>query len=141
VNAGDFPGTIISSDWFTVVKQAASGLAGGDGPEGWSVSGWEASAAGVPEQGVGLSVWPNPARGAATVTVMPLEPGEVTVTLYDMLGREVRVLASGRLSAGHHEVHLDGVGLPAGVYVVRAVIEEEPGSGTRVLTRAVTLMR
>jgi hypothetical protein len=145
VNTGDFPGAVLSSDSFPVMKEGASGVsagASGDaGAEGWTVSGWEAAAMGVPEAGVGLSVWPNPARGATTVALVLPEAGEVAVALYDVLGRRVALLHEGVLEAGSHMFRLDGAALPAGVYVVRTVMEPEDSTGARALTQRVTLMR
>ena len=63
-----------------------------------------------------VSLAPNPARAAATLT-LPAVPGSLTasLTLHDALGRAVRTatVPLGR----HHE--LDLTGLPAGLYVVR----------------------
>jgi hypothetical protein len=67
-----------------------------------------------------LEVRPNPFRGAATVTLTLPEPSEVTVALFDALGRRVALLHEGPLAAGRHAFALDGGALPAGVYVVRA---------------------
>jgi hypothetical protein len=95
----------------------------------------------APPEPLSLEVYPNPARGTATVSFTLRASSEVEAVLYDVLGRQAAVLVSGPLDAGRHEVRLEGAGLPAGVYVVRAVIEEAPGNGTRVLTKRVTLMR
>src|SRR5690606_7117656 len=45
----------------------------------------------VPEAS-GLAVYPNPARGSATVGLTLAEASEVRVAVYDVLGREVAVL-------------------------------------------------
>ena len=69
----------------------------------------------------GVSVWPNPAAGAATVSLaLPESAEQVRLVLYDALGREVAVLHDGPLAAGAHEVSLDAAGLAPGAYVVRA---------------------
>ena len=75
--------------------------------------------------------YPNPTAGAATLTYSLAEPSEVTLTLYDALGRRVRTLAEGPQSAGEHEVAL-GAGLPAGTYVVR--FEADDGTWTERVT-------
>jgi len=62
-------------------------------------------------------------------------PSEVEAALYDVLGRQVAVLASGRYGAGRHTVALDGAVLPPGVYVVRAV------AGGAAIAQAVTRLR
>jgi hypothetical protein len=134
VAVGDFPGGVVSSDGFTVVKQGAEGTGGGD--EGWAVSGWdEAASAAEPEGGAwGLAVSPNPFRGEAAVTLTLTEPAEVTVALYDGLGRRVALLHEGALGAGSHALPLPAA-LPPGVYAVRAI------AGGAVAARTVTRLR
>ena len=80
-------------------------------------------------------VFPNPARGRATVALDLAASQAVRVTLHDALGREVAVLAEDRLDAGAHRIAIDGAGLASGVYLVRVVGER----GT--FTRAVTFVR
>jgi hypothetical protein len=86
---------------------------------------WEAIGGNVDAEGeatplvTGLATpYPNPTVGAATLTYSLAEPDEVTLTLFDALGRQVRTLAEGPQAAGEHEITL-GAGLPAGTYVVR----------------------
>ena len=67
------------------------------------------------------------------VTLSVAEAQAVTVAVYDALGRRVALLHEGPLAPGQeHRLTFDGSGLPAGVYVVRAV--GETFSDTRVLT-------
>jgi hypothetical protein len=93
------------------------------------------------ETSVVLEVVPNPSRGEATVTLTLGAPSEVAVALYDVLGREVAVLASGRYGAGAHASLLDGSALPPGVYVVRAAVGAVQRGGAQVLARRVTVVR
>ncbi len=67
-----------------------------------------------------LSAYPNPVRGAATVSLTLAEPLEVRVAVYDVLGREVAMLHAGPLPAGEHALSFESAGLPAGLYLVRA---------------------
>ncbi len=71
----------------------------------------------------------------ATVSVEMPEPGALRVTVLDLLGREVAVLADDAREAGVHEMRLDASRLPAGVYVV--VLD----SGARRLTERITVLR
>jgi|GEM_PF-2457508 len=63
-------------------------------------------------------VYPNPARGAASVAFALPEAATARVTVYDLLGRTVLVAADGPLPTGAHAVPLAASGLPAGTYVV-----------------------
>ena len=62
---------------------------------------------------------PNPLRGEGTVRFDVPEASRVRVGLYDLLGREVAVLADGERAAGRHAVVLEAGSLAGGVYVVR----------------------
>ena len=78
---------------------------------------------------------PNPSRGLAVVPfVLPAE-AEVRLSVYDVLGREVGVLAEGSLAAGSHEARLP-VGLAAGVYVLRLSVERAAGPQVQRVTVA-----
>ncbi|HLT48365.1 MAG TPA: S8 family serine peptidase, partial [Rubricoccaceae bacterium] len=69
-----------------------------------------------------LGARPNPFRGRAVVPFEVPEAAQVRVSVYDVLGREVAVLADGRFEAGRYEATLDGAGLAAGLYLVRATV-------------------
>ena len=66
-----------------------------------------------------LEAFPNPASGRATVAFVLPEAAEVQVSVYDVLGRRVALVAAGAFEAGRHEAALDASALPAGLYVVR----------------------
>src|SRR5690606_1437056 len=74
------------------------------------------------ETGGRLEVRPNPVRGGAEVTFEVEAAARVRVAVYDVLGREVAVLADGRFEAGRYEATLDASGLAAGLYLVRATV-------------------
>jgi len=48
-----------------------------------------------------------------------LETGLVDLAVYDLSGRLVSELMSGRQSSGVHTVLFDGTGMPSGVYMLR----------------------
>jgi Domain of unknown function DUF11/Secretion system C-terminal sorting domain len=63
--------------------------------------------------------YPNPFNPVTTVGFDVPETAQVRVTVFDILGREVAVLADGLLQAGRHEVQFDASGLPSGTYLYR----------------------
>lgn len=74
------------------------------------------------------TVHPNPARGAATLSLTLSVGRWVTVEVVDQIGRVVAVAHKGSLSAGPtHAIRLDGSELAAGVYGVRVRTPEGVG--------------
>jgi hypothetical protein len=84
---------------------------------------------------VSLTSYPNPTRGQATVEYALPEAREVTLEVYDVLGRRVATLADGEKPAGRHEASLEARRLPSGVYFGRL----EAGGETR--TQKITVVR
>ena len=82
-----------------------------------------------------LGVSPNPVSTGGVVRVSLPEAGAVRVVVYDVLGRQVAVLADGERSAGTHDVVLDAGHLAPGVYVVRLT------AGEATVVRRVTVAR
>ena len=77
----------------------------------------------------------NPFRTATTLRYALPEGGPVTLTVYDVLGRQVATLVDGEKAAGRHTATLDGRRLASGAYFVRLQ------SGDRVQTRRVMVVR
>jgi hypothetical protein len=76
------------------------------------------------EMGVRLAVSPNPITTTAAATLTLASPAsDATVTVHDVLGRQIRAFGRRSLPAGDTAVALDAGGLPAGVYVVRALVD------------------
>ena len=71
--------------------------------------------------GPALAVGPNPVRGAGAVAFHLDAEADVRLAVYDVLGREVAVLADGPYPAGPHRASFDAGALPAGAYIVRLV--------------------
>ena len=78
---------------------------------------------------------PNPARGAVALAYSLAEAGAARVSVVDLLGREVAVVADGEQTAGRHTATLDGARLAPGVYVVRL------SSGGEALSRRIVVVR
>jgi hypothetical protein len=78
------------------------------------------------------AVRPNPVTGAATVAYVLPAAGAARVVVYDVLGREVAVLADGPAPAGRREAALDAGRLAPGVYVV--AVDTPAGRAGRTFT-------
>jgi hypothetical protein len=94
----------------------------------------------LPEMTALLPSYPNPARvGSGAAVSVPFrlaEASKVRVVVYDVLGREVAVLADGVMEPGSYEVSWpEASSLPSGSYVVRMT------AGAHVQTQRLTLVR
>ncbi|NUN70313.1 MAG: choice-of-anchor B family protein [Bacteroidetes bacterium] len=79
--------------------------------------------------------YPNPFNPSTTIRYHVPVSGPVRVSVFDLLGREVAVLAKGMHEAGIHTVQFNGAGHSSGVYLYRM----QAGNFTR--THKLTLMK
>ena len=80
--------------------------------------------------------YPNPFNPQATIGFDVPQNGEVNITMFDALGRHVKVLASGDRVPGRYTLEIDGSDLSSGVYLVRMT-----AAGGFVATRQVVLLK
>ncbi|MDX1439375.1 MAG: T9SS type A sorting domain-containing protein [Rubricoccaceae bacterium] len=82
------------------------------------------------------AAYPNPFNPAANFTLRVGDAQRVSIALYDVLGRQVRSIFSGQMSAGERRVFtIDASSLPSGLYVYRAVGEGFSDSRSVVLAK------
>jgi hypothetical protein len=119
-----------------------SAFAGGE-TEDYPISIVTSTAVGQPapaDQVLLAAVSPNPTRAGASVRYALPHAADVRLVVYDLAGRQVRVLASGLQGAGEHAVPWDGrdasgAETAAGLYLVKLHVEG------RDLTRAMIRLR
>lgn len=63
--------------------------------------------------------YPNPFNAAVTVPFSLATPGEVSVSVYNILGERVATLVSGQLAAGSHEARWMPQGIGSGTFLVQ----------------------
>jgi poly-gamma-glutamate capsule biosynthesis protein CapA/YwtB (metallophosphatase superfamily) len=100
-------------------------------------TGVEQSAAAAP----GGEIWlarprPNPARGETVLEFWLSKPGEARLTVYDVTGRRVQILAQGMHPAGRHRVRWQPEGVAAGLYLCRLET-----AGTAAATQKLVVLR
>ena len=78
------------------------------------------------------SVYPNPAASGATVAFTLAEPADVSVDVFDVLGRRVASVFSGAVAAGPAQWAVPTADLGAGTYLVR--VRTPDGVATTPLT-------
>jgi len=90
---------------------------------------------GIP-QGIGLSpAYPNPFYDYTTLTFTLDQPQQVTLSIFDAIGREVALPVSGWQSAGEHRIVWEADHLPAGTYFSKLIIGDHIATGTLVRMR------
>ena len=120
---GIHPSSIWAEDHFDFEKLAV-------GDCGAAISDWyswgesfedisSSETASQPEKTTILSAYPNPFNPATTLSYVLPEAGHVTLSIYDVNGREAAKLAEGFVPAGEHSMTFDGGGLPSGMYFAR----------------------
>jgi len=79
----------------------------------------EDAATEMPTQYELYNAYPNPFNPSTTIMFDLPEASKVRLVVYDMLGREVAVLADGERPAGHYSLRFDAGKLSSGMYIYR----------------------
>ena len=79
--------------------------------------------------------YPNPFNPSTTVHFDLAQPAQVSIHVFDLLGREVMTLGERAMAAGAgHTLHLDGSRLGSGTYVYRVTAQSAGQTQTRLGT-------
>ena len=70
------------------------------------------------DNGLGQN-YPNPFNPTTTINYRLAQSGHVTLTVFDVLGREVMKLVNGVEDVGNHTVQLNGTRLASGMYIYK----------------------
>ena len=94
----------------------------------------------------GLCAYPNPFNPTTLVRFSLHEPTDVTLAVYDALGREVTILLRGPQDEGVHSVQWNGRNqsgsqVASGVYFVRMTTSTLAGASGAIVTQKVLLMK
>lgn len=87
------------------------------------------------DEGLWLTVYPNPFAGRATIHLDVPEPVQASLRLYDVFGRWVATLREGPMAAGAYQIRLEADGLAGGVYVYRLQTARHLHTGTMVVLK------
>jgi hypothetical protein len=107
------------------------GAYGGPGAPGWipnSVKENQPSEP-LPFDFILYPVYPNPFNSISIIRFSVRSQVNVSLKIYDLIGREVKKLTDGSYSAGKHKLLFDAGNLASGMYFVQ--METETGSKTR----------
>ena len=79
--------------------------------------------------------YPNPFNPETTIAYDVPREGHVRLSVFDLTGREVRVILDGQQPAGRHQVAFDASGLASGTYYYRLQTDGKVLSRPLVLSR------
>jgi hypothetical protein len=79
--------------------------------------------------------YPNPFNPATKIDFSLPQRTQINMKVFDVLGREVWILANGIFEAGKHEIEFNGTNLPSGVYFYNLT------SGTNSITKKLLLLK
>jgi len=94
----------------------------------------------VPSSYMTVANYPNPFNAGTVIAISLPEEGNVSIDVFDVLGRRVRTVADGVIAAGEHRVAFDGMDdarnlLASGVYFARV------RGGSQVSMRKIVVVR
>jgi hypothetical protein len=67
--------------------------------------------------------YPNPFNPETKICYQVPEAKQISIKVYDILGREVMTLVDGKQEAGYYEIKFNGKNLSSGIYIYRLIGE------------------
>ena len=89
----------------------------------------------LPSTATLTSNYPNPFTHTTTIEYALPASGQVHLSVYDVLGREVAILVDGVQHAGKHASLFDGMSLPSGTYLYRLEASGQARTGLMTLMK------
>ncbi|MBA3705859.1 MAG: T9SS type A sorting domain-containing protein, partial [Bacteroidetes bacterium] len=72
-----------------------------------------------------LSIYPNPASGDAVIEYFLTQSGQVMISLYNVLGKEVMNIINEEQNTGTHKINMNTTQLSNGIYFVKIQADGE----------------
>ncbi len=132
---GLYPDSVAGSDSFPFEKTAGEGAFSYN--QGWELFGWDVEE-GITKASANESMLianPNPFNAQVAASFEMRDASRIKLSIFDITGREVAVLAEGFYPAGHHSMFFDASGMASGVYFARLE------AGGKIDTRKLLLVK
>jgi len=101
---------------FPPVDVTCSAALGKDGDDSWDDDGTE-----IPSVTALLGNYPNPFNPSTTISYELSTVSNVSLIVYDVLGRNVATLVDGIQQSGYHQVNFNGSNMASGLYYYRLI--------------------
>ena len=118
----------ILMDWFDVEEQTVKDLLYNDFTHLPILSSCEVTSIDDLNNELDLNVFPNPFNANANIE-FTTKGGWTKISVFDVIGNEIKVLTERKFTEGKNSILLEGHGLPAGSYYVR--MQTEDGQKTK----------
>jgi len=82
----------------------------------------------IPDDYYSVSSYPNPFNPVTKIEVTAGKDAYVSLIIYDLLGREVKTIASNKIKRGKHDYFFDASELTTGVYFCAMKVLDDKGS-------------
>jgi hypothetical protein len=79
--------------------------------------------------------YPNPFNPTTKIKFELNTPGNTTLKIYDVLGKEVAVLVNDYLSSGTHEINFDASSLASGMYLYKIQVGNKWNARKMILVK------
>lgn len=76
-----------------------------------------------------VTMYPNPVQSQANLDVTISQPADVSLRVFDMIGREVYTNNAGRLNTGKHTFNLNTSNFANGIYLYQVTVGDETKTG------------
>ncbi len=122
VTMGNFGGTNVHGNWILEITDDLGGLTGTI--LGWGIR-YNNITTGIepivnnPETYSLSQNYPNPFNPSTTIRIQLPKEGDVSIKVFDMLGREVSVIINGFMKSGTYDITFDASTLASGTYFYR----------------------
>lgn len=83
--------------------------------------------------------YPNPFNPTTKIDFELPQDSKVNITVYDMLGKVVKVLENGTKKSGYYTINFDGNSLSSGIYIYR--LTAESNGNTNTIVKKMTLVK
>ena len=87
----------------------------------------EVTASAMPEKYALQANYPNPFNPTTNISYQLPATSQVSIKVYDMLGREIATLVNGMKEPGYYSVTFDGSRLSSGIYFTRMIVQSQEG--------------
>jgi hypothetical protein len=121
VDAGspEYADSLVACEWGLGTELSDMGAYGGGAPASPTAIGDDDAIVATPSEFFVVSNYPNPFNATTTIRYQLPEASQVTIDIYDHLGRKVTTLVNETKSAGDHNVEWNASNVASGLYFYR----------------------